>query len=393
MERELKESIIQWLKLRFHETQQTRNTVEEERQAALPIVMNNDKSPFSNCLVTKAALFLEKKYGACVERETINMLKKRGKKGKGTCEEKTYRCDCFELIWPSRHHCSSCHRTFCSDVEFGAHNDGKCYIVLSSHEKSEATNDSLKAKGNFKSDQEEFTGEMDKVCTSKSRCSELGSRLIKFQNEQTECPYDFSEICSKFVTKDSNKELVQGIGLIGSNGIPSLVTSVSSYLSDTVLMLISPEMDISVCDKVDDAGSLIFTKGNRSESNAGLQSLSDNSAKEIASKEINEVLKTNKPLLECMKQRGRKSSSDKYIPEIGSGCCCVVPQSSLRPLVGKVSCILRQLKINLLDMEAALPEEALRPSKGQLEKRWAWRAYVKSAESIYQVGLYYVFIL
>lgn len=67
---------------------------------------------------------------------------------------------------------------------------------------------------------------------------------------------------------------------------------------------------------------------------------------------------------------------------------CTIPESSLRRLVGRVTHILRQLKINLLDMDAALPDEALRPSMAHLEKRSAWRAFVKSAGSIYEVSFF-----
>ncbi|CAL5385003.1 unnamed protein product [Camellia sinensis] len=70
-------------------------------------------------------------------------------------------------------------------------------------------------------------------------------------------------------------------------------------------------------------------------------------------------------------------------PEVGN--CCVIPECALRPLVGEASQFLRALKIDLLDMDDAIPEAALRPSKGHLERRWAWRTYVKSAETIYEV--------
>ena len=57
----------------------------------------------------------------------------------------------------------------------------------------------------------------------------------------------------------------------------------------------------------------------------------------------------------------------------------VTSESSSRPLVGRASEILRILKINLLDLEAALPEDALRPSLWNQERRCAWRVFVKSA--------------
>ncbi|KAF7069337.1 hypothetical protein CFC21_074983 [Triticum aestivum] len=60
----------------------------------------------------------------------------------------------------------------------------------------------------------------------------------------------------------------------------------------------------------------------------------------------------------------------------------LVPESSLRPVTGRNSHILKQQKINLLDIDAALPEEALRASKSQQIRRHSRRAFVKRAESI-----------
>lgn len=381
-ERELKESILQWLKLRFQETQQTRELDQEEHPAALSLITNIDKTAFSNCLVTKAAMFLEKKYGPCVELDATDMLKKRSKRARVTGEEKMYRCDCLELILASRHHCPSCHRSVSDNVEFEGHNDGRCSIVPPTCERSEEINDSLKVKGNGKSvaTREVCISGMDMVGSSKSGCSELSSRLIKFQNEGTLCPYDLGEISSKFLTKDSNKELVQEIGLIGSNGIPSFLKSISPYFSDSTLMLILPQKDKSVLgDESSVDEKMVFSQGNRSETNSGHQNMYENSSR------IHEVSKTNIPSLGCLEQKEKKSSLDRRSTEMGVGHCCVIPQSSLRPLAGKVSHIFRRLKINLLDIEAAIPEEALRPSKMQLERIWAWRAYVKSAKSIYEV--------
>ncbi|GKC67550.1 hypothetical protein Tco_1100148 [Tanacetum coccineum] len=46
--------------------------------------------------------------------------------------------------------------------------------------------------------------------------------------------------------------------------------------------------------------------------------------------------------------------------------------------------IIRSLKINLMDIEAALPQEAFRPSRGGSDKLRAWRSFLKSAQSIYE---------
>ena len=63
----------------------------------------------------------------------------------------------------------------------------------------------------------------------------------------------------------------------------------------------------------------------------------------------------------------------------------LVPESSLRPVTGRNSHILKQQKINLLNIEAALPEEAFRASKSQQMRRRSWRSFVKRAESISEV--------
>lgn len=386
-ERELKESIFQWHKLRFQDSWKNPNEGQDEHQEVLSLTRNSELAGSSNCLVTKAATLLEKKYGPCFELETIDFLKKRGKKVRVVNDEKMYRCDCLEPIWPSRHHCHSCHRTFSTDVELEGHNDGRCSCSAQAFEKGKEITDVKKGKGNPKCEvvREECIGEMDVVETSKGGGSQLSSWLIKYQNEGLVCPYDFDEICSKFVTKDSNKELVQEIGLICANGIPSLVPSTSSYLGDSTLMLIL-QKEVGLLGDGPKAIERPVSQGNTSITNAGHDSISDHSPRRSAN-EVSQVLKSNKAALGCVEKREKISSLDGHSLEMGVGRCCVVPMSSLRPLVGKVSQISRRLKINLLDMDAALPEEALRPSKSHVERRWAWRAFVKSAGTIYEVSL------
>ncbi|KAL5793156.1 hypothetical protein ACOSP7_001750 [Xanthoceras sorbifolium] len=382
-ERELKESIVHWQKLRFQDSQQTENQGQSDYQSASSTSANSEKFASFNCLVTKAATLLEKKYGPCFESETTEILKKRGKKARVINEEKMYRCECLEPIWPSRNHCLSCHRTFSSNVEFEEHND-RCNVALSACEKSKGVSDALKRKGNMKSDvhREACTVKMDAFESSKSGCSEMPSRLIKFQNEGLVCPYDLEEISSKFMTKDSNKELVQEIGLIGSNGIPSLIPSASPFLGDSTLTLISPQNEVGLTGEAPQR--LSTSQGNECVTNGGNYSIADGSTKSAANG-VHEVLNRNKPALGCPEQRNKKSSVDSHFPEVGVSDRCVVPQSSLRPISGKMSQITKRLKINLLDMEAALPEEAVRPSKAHMERRWAWRGFVKSAKTIYEI--------
>ncbi|KAL0331976.1 UNVERIFIED_CONTAM: Methyl-CpG-binding domain-containing protein 9 [Sesamum calycinum] len=55
---------------------------------------------------------------------------------------------------------------------------------------------------------------------------------------------------------------------------------------------------------------------------------------------------------------------------------CEAPQSSIRPLIGRATGILTQLKIDLLDMEAAVPKIAFRSSKGCIERRQMVQAVI-----------------
>ncbi|GKV07676.1 hypothetical protein SLEP1_g19422 [Rubroshorea leprosula] len=372
-ERELKEAI--WQKLRFQDSHQMKNQDQNEKQQSFfSMSTTSDGATFSSCLVTKAAMLLQK-YGSYSESEITNSLKKMGKRARLTNEEKMNRCGCLELIWPSRNHCLTCHRTFFTDVELQEHNNGRCDPGAAAKEKSSEINDSLKKKGNGKSDsaQVDCTVDMDRVETS---------RVIKFQNEEAPCPYDFEEINSKFFTRDSNEELVHEIGLISSSGIPSFIPSPFSCES----MLISvPPQEVSISGNEFEATENVFSHGKKSVANGGNGSLSNNPSRKSVANEICEVQKTNRVALKCLEQRDRISSSDRHSTGLGSGRCFVVPPSSLRPLVGKASQVLRQLKINLLDMDAALPEEALRPSKAHLERRQVWRSFVKSAETIYEM--------
>ncbi|KAF5739628.1 Methyl-CpG-binding domain-containing protein 9 putative isoform 1 [Tripterygium wilfordii] len=384
-ERELKESILQWQKSKFREMQQSESQ-NVDKHAGFPKPVDRECAP-CNRLVTMAALILEKKYGPCYEFDSNETLKKRGKRARTMGDGKMYRCECLEPICPSRYHCLSCHRTFSTAVDLEGHNDGRCLSgALSANEKSKELIDSFKGKGNStpSTSPDDCISGVDLAKASGNSCSELSSRLIKFQNEGLVSPFDFDEIRTKFITKDSNKELVRDIGFISSNGIPSFVPSIFPYLNDSPVMLIAPRGDKSIsADEFNPNERLVFSEKN-SNSNGCHQQIFGNSLKKISSTEISEVLKTNRSVLRCSEQRNRQLSFDARIPEDGV-CRCVVPQAALRPLVGKVSQILRRLKINLLDMEAALPEEALRPSKAHLERRWAWRAYVKSSQAIYEI--------
>ncbi|XP_052722710.1 methyl-CpG-binding domain-containing protein 9 isoform X2 [Vigna angularis] len=344
-ERELKDSIMQGPRSRFQEFLNAKTEEQVEDQGPVSIPRNREKT-ISNSLVTKATSLLEKKYGPFFEWD-IETWKKQNKKSRTTNDEKLFRCECLEPIWPYRRHCTYCHKTVLSDVEFDGHNDGKCNAGLPVAEKNRNKIGSSKGKGNLTCDgsREKFRADAETSGTKIGGGSKLSSRVIKFSNEESTCPFNFEDICSKFETSDSNKELVKEIGLIGSDGIPSFVPSVSPFVSEYAQFSTSKDDIIGILPKPTESWG---SQGNTDGAGA------------------------------CLDHNSGIST------DMGDGCC-VVPLSSLKPLVGKVSHILRQLKINLLDMDAALPAFALRPSKAESDRRQAWRAFVKSAETIYEM--------
>ncbi|XP_019428002.1 PREDICTED: methyl-CpG-binding domain-containing protein 9-like [Lupinus angustifolius] len=376
-EKELKDSITQWSKSRFHEliSAQTDGRVEYQGPFSIP---GNREKIVSNSLVMKATLFLEKKYGPFFEWDTIEVLMKRSKKARNTNDEKMYRCECLEPIWPSRKHCMSCHKTFLNNAELEGHNDGKCNAGLRALEKNKDNSGSSKGRGNLKcgTSSKKFRGEADTAGTSTGggSTSKLSSRLIPFSNEGSPCPFNFEDICSKFVTNDFNKELVREIGLIGSDGNPSFIPSVSPFVSDSTVMLFSAQKDDENVDGASKASESQVSQGG-----------TGGAAISVGRLATNESMKVGKSDTSLVEQRDGKSSFPTHASNMRVVGCCLVPSSSLRPLVGKVSHILRLLKISLLDIDAALPKVALKSSKAELNRRQTWCAFVKSANTIYEM--------
>ncbi|CAH2055365.1 unnamed protein product [Thlaspi arvense] len=361
-ERDLRESILCWKRLRFGDLEKK---TEQAQNSSSPIVAGS--------LVTKAAMSMEKRYGRCMNLET-ETLKKRGKKTKVAEPEKLCRCECLESILPSMIHCLICHKTFASDDEFEEHTESKCIPYSLATEEGKEISDSSKAKESLKSDYVNVKSGAGKDVADIANVSELDSGLIRYQEEESISPYHLGEICSKFVTKDSNRDLVKEIGLIGSNGNPTFLPSSSTHLNDSMLISVTANK----LDSGESGDQVIFTG---SEANGeGLHSESNMSFDRFVANDFGGPL--NKPSglgYGFSEQKNKKSS--------GSGLkgCCVVPQASLKRITGKALPVFRFLKTNLLDMDVALPEEALRPSKSHPERRRAWRAFVKSAQSIFEL--------
>jgi hypothetical protein len=247
-------------------------------------------------------------------------------------------------------------------MEYEGHNGGKCNSSNDCPSESKE-NDEPKLKGT-KTD----IKEKDPV---DHNCSIKPSNSGKLES----CPYDFEEICRKFITNDSNKETVKEIGLLGSNGIPSFVPSPAYFLDPPALLNENKRNDDKPNDwtsSLEECQAMSAKMSGQEGSQVG-QDFSGNAGD-------GQMPKSKKPI--------RDSTSAKEAPltdkptRLLTANGGLVPESSLMPVIGRNFHILKQLKINLLDVEAALPEEAFRASKSQQIRRRSWRAFVKDAELI-----------
>ncbi|KAJ6851269.1 methyl-CpG-binding domain-containing protein 9-like [Iris pallida] len=365
-ERELKESILQWKRLLFH---QGSLTVSDDPNQQL--YSSSEKVAAPQCSTTKATVILENKYGPCSDPEVSENPKKRGRKPKVGKEERMYRCECLEPVWPSRHHCLSCHQTYCTVKELEEHNDGRCAPLNPSSDEVKDGDDSIKGKG-VRSDstrEKDHADAVDTTETSRKGKFDTASKFVKHQRKT--CPFDFDEICKKFVIDNSPKESVKEIGLIGSHGVPSLISSPPMFF-DPPLLLNQNQHDNDLNTSPMSSQSEMDTIRSGPDPKAKSPQRCSGEGKGDL------LLKTTTDHKGGGHEASRVQGSKLYQS-------CMIPESSLKPLLGKVSHILKRLKINLLDMDAALPEEALRPSRSNIMRRCAWRAFVKSAESIFEM--------
>lgn len=200
-------------------------------------------------------------------------------------------------------------------------------------------------------------------------------------NEQKHsgCPFDFEEIKRKFVTQYSLAELVKDIGLIDSAGTPSFVPQVAHYLIDPTLSLV-PTSPSGLSSDLENQQR--FSKKNINTVTGMNTGHSFSTSRNPENGTDQEPLKGGKVSFRCMSGVDQLSATRNML---WGGKGAILREDSRRPIGGRLSTILRQLKINLLDMDAALPEESLRPSRATSEKRRVWRGFVKSAESIYEM--------
>ncbi|KAL3501199.1 hypothetical protein ACH5RR_035648 [Cinchona calisaya] len=383
-ERELKEYILQWQSHKLMDKNNPDNDILDQGIVSSSILSTVDKATECDFLVTKAVRALEKKFGPCLEI-WANDMHKNLQKGKANHQGRMYRCECLELLWPSRHHCFSCHMTFPNGEELAQHAGEKCRTSTLC-EVSQITEDSSKRKNTLMNEKsaEKCSGSMSVVPTSLNEKHDNGSSFLDYPLEP-ECPFNFQEILSKFKVENSLKELVKEVGLIGSNGIVSFVPNRSPYLDDPSLTL-APSRNNSVCPK--DVPSVSESQQQQSDNGTNIGASTNNISGNSQSSKLDKSEDIGKPELAkpiLLSQRGHFANTKDRNSVLGLSKSCIIRESLLIPKIGKASEILRYLKINLLDMDAALSEASLRQSRSHSDRRCAWRTFVKSAKTLYEM--------
>lgn len=380
-ERELRESILHWHQNKLTDSNDAKNHFQDEIQQSPLNSSISGKSLDSNFLGTNAVTALEKKFG-CFQVLANNIPEQQGYKAEETCQDRMYRCECLEPLWPSKHHCFSCHRTFSTCEDLDEHSNGTCSPSLPVPECSQVNGDPSKHKRIRTETSFEKSSDLRIVKASKSENHK--SRSCFSEKNDPACPFDFEEIRTKFVTQNLLKDVVKEVGLIGSNGTPSFVPKISPYLVDPALSLV-PAMKNE--DSSSNASKDLKNQQAKRKANITDALNTGHIANRLFKRPENgmdeDPSKVDRSNSKCMGGKDQLSSTKKMLR---GGKFAIIRESSLRPLVGRVSAILMRLKINLLDMDAALPEEALRPSRANSEKRCIWRAFVKSAESIHEMS-------
>nr|GMD15082.1 methyl-cpg-binding domain-containing protein 9 [Ipomoea batatas] len=415
-ERELKESILQWVSYKSKHSNFADGLIQKKKDLSASDSSKGRKVSDSgsskgrkisdsgsskgrkvldSCfLVTKAMTVLSKKFGSFNEMDGTEVCKNPGLPVKVPCKGGIYRCLCLEPLWISRPHCYSCHQTFSNAEELAQHASNKCKSNSEFHESSQIMENSSKRKKVTRSESCQEKSLASNGINQASKSRKQGS-VPAFRNEkhnsesasvehqdQAECPFKFEEIKRKFIVQSSLKEEIKKIGLIGSNGVPSFIPCRSPYLDYPVGLFHTTEDEVAT--EITTVAETCQQQSNTGPSIPGKVHILDN----LPSNEngiFDDELELGRGRSTLSNEKNQLSSVKVKSQALGINKSFTVRESSVRPLVGRDFEILRRLKINLLDMDAALPEEALRASRSHSDRRYSWRAFVKSAATVYEM--------
>ncbi|XP_073306881.1 methyl-CpG-binding domain-containing protein 9 isoform X1 [Primulina huaijiensis] len=357
-EKELKESILQLKSNKMKDSEYAEKHILRQGESSQLIPGIKRKATSSNFLSTKAMDILEKRFGPCLVQDLASRVSQNGR----LC-----RCECLELVWIMKDHCPSCHQSFPTSDELRKHSVENCNSMASVTKANQTVEDFSKRK-RLKNvallETLHVTAGIHQVSTSEKQ--NRGSSFVECPQEP-DFPFKFEEIMARFNTPNSVKDSVTEIGLINSGGVPSFIPNKCTNLRDPALRLAST--------RINKAGLV--------EISSDLRSWQPHSNNEASALEEGSGVGRMKYIL--MNEGVQLSTMKDNISKLGVSKSNIVHESSLRPLAGRASEVLLCLKTILLDIDAALPEDALRNSRTNQEKRRAWRTFVKSAKTIYEM--------
>ncbi|KAL0336156.1 UNVERIFIED_CONTAM: Methyl-CpG-binding domain-containing protein 9 [Sesamum radiatum] len=346
-EKELRESILLLQSNKMKDSEYTESHILSKGETD-----HNGKNTLSaDFLVIKAMTALEKRFGPCLQTEATDACQILA--SRASQDGRMSRCECLELLWPSKDHCPSCHQSFPSIEELRQHSKENCIAAASVSKRTQAAEDiSKRKKSRNVASQEKRLGNTSILQISTSEKQSDESNLV--DRYHAECPFNFEEIVS------SDPALTLGSRRIHEASSSDMPTDLRSKWQHSG----------------NETSAAVSKKANK-ESNR-LSRCDENGLAEESStvERLKSILMTERDQVSSMKDKGSL---------LGLPKSSIIPESSSRPLVGRASEILRFLKISLLDIYAALPEDALRKSRSNQDRRRAWCGFVKSARSIYEM--------
>jgi hypothetical protein len=312
------------------------------------------KSVAFSSVNTKAATILSKKFGAISQPEESNdiTVHKRGRKKK-SLGEGIVRCDCLELVWPSRIHCPCCHHSYETVTELQGHNNGACSWT------------GLEDEGQF--------------LMTKNRMKLKG---------QEYSPPDLSVVLKKFILDDSNHDRISQIGYLGSKGPKFVPAPMISPLLDPALHLgllyddalsVNPNAMVGRVKIIEEPSAC--DSGRETENNQHTSQkahVGGNKLSGVDSPDQENAVAGSK-LLHKDRDNGKDISA---VDRNGGLATYLQPAQSLDQ---RNMWAFKTLKMNLLDIESILSADVLEPSRSKPDRRRAWRSFVKSASTILEV--------
>ncbi|BFI41667.1 methyl-CpG-binding domain-containing protein 9 [Marchantia polymorpha subsp. ruderalis] len=393
----------------------------------------------------KASCLLEWKLGqvsdSSVKGSATSGLSKRGRKKKMQQSSKITRCECLEPIWASRCHCSTCHTTYDTDLEFQAHTTG-----------GTCSNAGTKAfeHGDLRSGKK--SGHSTKSLTS---TKVLKSAVAQQPSIGIILPPDVSKM--PMVIRESMRERINRIGCIADKGpiftpglaiSPAFDPALMMFDTSRESMLLMAGESVSVegiLGTIAVGATSCMSHGDVDNSLTGYRILISSSedlpgpaieasegteaAKTIDHMNARNMVPTTNSVVQehagllASDGKGLTTTNEDFqmnqtqpavsAPSLGrtlsgahappyessgnlsrckaysrnfkvTGKQLTIPEASLRPLEDEEDLeILQQLKMKLLDIEAAVSQDMSESARGYSRRRQAWRSLLKFAKSIY----------